>query len=92
MLFASSSCLIIELIVILSKRVFFNIQSFILLALSENGKPMLMRQKMYSFVNKDSPIGGGLEMPTLSIQVREGGRVWDMEKRAHHFINVLNKI
>ena len=47
---------------------------------------------MYSFVNKDLPIGGGLEMPTLSIQVREGVRVWDMEKRAHHFIGVLNKI
>ena len=53
---------------------------------------MLMRQKKYSFVNKDLPIGGGLEMPTLSIQVREGVRVWDMEKRAHHFIGVLNKI
>ena len=64
MLFANSSCLIIELIVILSKRVFFNIQSFILLALSENDKHMLMRQKMYSFVNKDLSIGGGLEMPT----------------------------
>ena len=36
MLFANSSCLIIELIVILSKRVFFITQSFILLALSEN--------------------------------------------------------
>ena len=53
---------------------------------------MLMRQKMYSFVNKDLPIGGGLEMPTLRIQVREGVRVWDMEKRAHHFIGVLHKI
>ena len=42
MLFANSSCLIIELIVILSKRVFFNIQSFILLALSENDKHMLV--------------------------------------------------
>lgn len=92
MLFANSSCLIIELILILSKRVFFNIQRFILLASSENDKDMLMRQKMYSFVNKDSPIGGGLEMPTLSIQVTEGVRVWDMEKRAHHFIGVLNKI
>lgn len=28
---------------------------------------------MYSFVNKDLPIGGGLEMPTLGIQVREAG-------------------
>ena len=28
---------------------------------------------MYSFVNKDFPIGDGLEMPTLGIQVREGG-------------------
>ena len=43
---------------------------------------------MYSFVNKDLPLGGGLEMPTLSIQEREGVRVWDMEKRAHHFIGV----
>lgn len=81
MLFANSSCLIIELILILSKRVFFNIQSFILLALSENDKDMLMRQKMYNFVNKDSPIGGGQRV-----------RVCDMEKRAHHFIGVLNKI
>ena len=64
MLFANSSCLTIELIVILSKRVFFNIQSFILLTLSENDKHMLMRQKMYSFVNKDLSIGGGPEMPT----------------------------
>lgn len=32
-----------------------------------------MRQKMYSFVNKDLSIGGGLEIPTLSIQVRKGG-------------------
>lgn len=29
---------------------------------------------MYSFVNKDLPIGGGLEMPTLGIQVRKRGR------------------
>ena len=28
-------------------------------------------------------------MPTLSIQVREGVRVWDMEKRVHHFIGVI---
>ena len=31
-------------------------------------------------------------MPTLIIQEREGVRVWDMEKRAHHFIGVLNNI
>ena len=35
---------------------------------------MLMRQKMYSFVNKDLSIGGGLEMPTLSIARSEVAR------------------
>lgn len=66
------SCLINELIVIVSKRVFFQYSEFYLLTSSENDKHMLMRQKLYSFVNKDSPIGGGLEIPTLSIQSSEG--------------------